>query len=492
MWYSGTLPRFDSDGPRGNEALALMHVAQHDPIPQQWQWVSSDVADMPRVAQDGETKNCTPPNTSDTGNSRFTASVGNKISDATMSRRPLLRTRDDAAALFAASERSSNIAESLELILNQARNIRGVESVQSTVNHRSSRTGLGYIMSTPKRVQTACATASKHRPVQSLFGSGSSLLKDGTRSVAAREREPDRPRAKEATARTSIGSESAPPLQVSRSRHVPCRVSTGGPSSSRSDKTGSQASEGERGAKRTPTSASATVRRAHESTANVILNDMREEASRYTVARQCLLEREYGRHRDEVNRPLHVVQRMQPDEEALLRALVGNEACRVGAEANMGSRALATTRDPRFTAWCDLPRRQTQQNRTHIPVQCQGIADTDPRRSSGGYDTKPGSREGVEVIGTAGWTEVGRLQQSLMMLLDEIEGRREVALSEHRDGEGRPGGARGGRRASAGRNLYDQGLGSFEDWYCWKKVSQVVRSSLTHALLVKVACPFLL
>lgn len=80
------------------------------------------------------------------------------------------------------------------------------------------------------------------------------------------------------------------------------------------------------------------------------------------------------------------------------------------------------------------------------------------------------ARNGVG-LGVHEWEEIMRLQRSLEMLLDELEGRRELLAHEQQQRE-RDLATRGGSDGS-GRGV-DQALWELEEWYCWNKVRWVV------------------
>lgn len=159
-------------------------------------------------------------------------------------------------------------------------------------------------------------------------------------------------------------------------------------------------------------------------------------------------------------------------EDALLLALESEPSRKT--EAHVDQRAWA---DPHFAARPDMLPRGS-------PSDCEGVCWEDKGRRSGvtsgsvlGRDSRrdcgPSAR-GVKRSGkggSGGWDEVEQLQRSLLMLLEEVDGGRQVAAANERLGRTAQGWD-GGEEDHAGTHLSRRYL---EDWYGWNKVRRIVR-----------------
>lgn len=164
-------------------------------------------------------------------------------------------------------------------------------------------------------------------------------------------------------------------------------------------------------------------------------------------------------------------------EETLLQALDSERSCPV--ESTTGR---CPKLDPRFVAWQNLLHQQPSLDR-------EGGRGQDVARYHGASvwasagprfveHVNHGGQRAAEELGrvrqgSEEWGHTERLQHSLLMLLDELEGRRAVAANEERGWRSTTA-AHGWSGGNAEGDDDDSSLRLFEDWYCWNKVGGTV------------------
>lgn len=195
-------------------------------------------------------------------------------------------------------------------------------------------------------------------------------------------------------------------------------------------------------------------------------------------------------------------QEFEAAEEALLRGLDSDSVA--GASCLLSQRQNAAQPDPLFLLSRELllsghephPDLASERDFRNLDHRGAGSAGGVCPRLGEDSDDKGnvvGREEPRESVGLDRLEEVTRLQRSLVMLLDELEGRRELLLHEFQRKERRGASAtRGGSHGRAGRAGVDNGrdggmnlaLRELEDWYCWNKVGCAVIGIMDVVLLM--------
>lgn len=209
-----------------------------------------------------------------------------------------------------------------------------------------------------------------------------------------------------------------------------------------------------------------------------------EEVKRYATARRIFMGAGIGGRASQGNASR---ERFLAEEAVLLRRLDDSRASRDHPRPvprECGQRAAAVPMpDTMFVAWKDQAQSNVLEKDALCRQGCVGRAETDAGKCSSVVGNR-GPSDGFVVEGRGGgaverWAEVERLQRSLLMLLDEVEGRRDVLAAKEKSRMKLRGRRDSGPRGVDGRTDEDRGgaAGStrdFEDWYCWNKVVAVV------------------
>lgn len=179
---------------------------------------------------------------------------------------------------------------------------------------------------------------------------------------------------------------------------------------------------------------------------------------------------------------------LEAAEEALMRGLDSDSgaSCISGCLQGGSQGQNGKQPDPQFVEWRKLLSSQSQlpsQREPHSRLfdrhgTGSGDGDGVDRRcqEDGKGDMAEGEdSRGLEEVGPERLEEVQRLQRSLLMLLDEVEGRRELLAHEEQQRKrnvAAHGGSDGRRaeREDGGGTDRALPLREFEDWYCWNKV----------------------
>lgn len=206
---------------------------------------------------------------------------------------------------------------------------------------------------------------------------------------------------------------------------------------------------------------------------------MREEIARYGAARARLMGRSGG-HADagKVSRPNDI---LEVEEEALLCAF-NSETPRDAGAAVAASLKAPPRPVPEYIAWQQLLRGEPSEREGNIGNYFDGKHGADCRR---GVDLMPCGgggilrrRGGGKQVERGDWADVERLQRSVMMLLDEVEGKRELAVHEARARSRGDKTTRGWGVAKDGSGEVSEVdpalLAEFEEWYSWNKVGSLV------------------
>lgn len=177
---------------------------------------------------------------------------------------------------------------------------------------------------------------------------------------------------------------------------------------------------------------------------------------------------------------------LEAAEGVLLRGLDSDSGDSRGGRCPQGQNGARP--DPRFLEWRELVLSEHQlASEREVGSRDDGgrgtAGDVDPRVGEDAEAVLAGREESWDAVsvGVDRLDEVTRLQQSLLMLLDEVEGRRELLAHEFEQRKRRAAtatrGGSDGRRTEvdvddgrAGRGGMDRALREFEVWYCWNKV----------------------
>lgn len=418
---------------------------------------------------------------------------------------------------FGMSEDSSRITKSLEEILEQARSIRSSNSskeIWGSAPSRERKTGAsGSISSGPGK-----AASSRGGKGQRTASSGSGV---GGVAMSTRTATP------RTASRSSTGTKAKPAGSASSALHghqkrrsstgtahrgtsQPDGVSAQGSTSSsrrggetvthRSEagptlKEGSQSAamrsqrSGSLGNERPKVGAAASEPAASAAAADVVANlesGMWEEIARYQAARGRFMAKNgvssssnssgsFGDAGTSSHEDFHAA------EEAMLRGLEGAGSASSGNDDRCPESRYGPQPDPAFLEW-----RQRLLSQLH----CERAGITHPRDpdSQGRLDvgsidgTKHGEcrkLRGREAEAQGTLEEVERLQRSLLMLLDEVEGRREVIAQDNLRRKrtesakcwvGGDGTRQGQGQGGSGEEDPARILREFEDWYSWNMV----------------------
>eukprot|EP00903_Cladosiphon_okamuranus_P017344 g15979.t1 len=212
------------------------------------------------------------------------------------------------------------------------------------------------------------------------------------------------------------------------------------------------------------------------------------EISRYEAARRRFIggncgSKDGGGDGDEATK--NWLRDLKAAEDVLLRGLDPDSAACCSAICLQGQNGASP--DSEFLQWRELlltqPQLASQRGFHSHDHGGAGSADgADPRRGEDGKGNVVGRGESKDWMGLGTLEEVARLQRSLLMLLDEVEGRRELLAHEFQQTKRNVATAK--RGGSDGRRAevvdgderaggMDRALRVFEDWYCWNKVAHV-------------------
>lgn len=206
-----------------------------------------------------------------------------------------------------------------------------------------------------------------------------------------------------------------------------------------------------------------------------------EEVKRYASARSRFMGLGSG---GRASRGSSSRERFATEEAALLRRL-GSGASRDPGPVvprECGQVTAVAMPNARFDGWRDQAQSGLlekdmlygQGRVEHTELYAGSVAGVENRDVSGDALVEGDGRRAAER-----WADVERLQRSLLMLLDEVEGRRDVLAAKERSRTTLRGRRDSEPRGVDGRtNEESKGAGvsarDFEDWYCWNKVVLVV------------------
>lgn len=177
-------------------------------------------------------------------------------------------------------------------------------------------------------------------------------------------------------------------------------------------------------------------------------------------------------------------ERFATEEAALLRRLDSGASRESGpvVPRECGQMTAEAMPDARFVGWRDQAQSGLlekdmlygQGRAGHTELDAGSVAGVESREVSGGALVEGGGKRAAER-----WADVERLQRSLLMLLDEVEGRRDVLAAKERSRTTLRGRRDSEPRGVDGRTDEEsEGAGvstrDFEEWYCWNKVVFVV------------------
>lgn len=431
-------------------------------------------------------------------------------------------------------DESLRITESLEEILEQARSIRTSNSRQH-VGTAGAGAAAGGATFSRERASSATATAAQRAatatPRRSTIGDRTKPeALPSTRSGGGRVgRAPGRHNSTTPRAHSVGKAAGAGPVSSASRRSESLRNSSTsrvGPNPSRSGPSGTGRSGSHVGALKSRLSSSQSSqtklgrpghpdkqeqKQGHEQeqeqevtgsgaaateVASNLKSGMWAEVARYEAARLRLSGKNRGSNGggdDEAAK--NSLQHLKAAEEVLLRGLDSDSAACCGSRYPQGQNGVLP--DSQFLQWRELLLTQPQlaserdfHSHDHAVTGSTGGADPQCREDGkGDVAGRGGSRDWM---GLDKLEKVTRLQRSLLMLLDEVEGRRELLAHEFQETKRNAAtptrGGSDGRRAEVvdddtKRDGMDRALRVFEDWYCWNKVRYVG----SEALLCRVS-----